>query len=555
MGDIEVSEDAPTVLGGDDSPSSDRADVPERVGRYAVLGLLGAGGMGSVLRGWDPELDRPVAIKVIQTSSARYTDSYRQRLIREAQALAALSHPNVVNVFEVGEHGRGVFVAMELVAGPTLLQWTRQTTRPWAQILAMYIQAGRGLSAAHAKGIVHRDFKPANVIVGDDGRARVLDFGLAVADGTVSLSAADVSASSDEVPLAGSISNPLTEAGVVMGTPAYMAPEQHLGEPADARSDQFAFAVALFEGLTGRLPFAGDDLRTLSLSVVRGKWDPPPPGVMAAEIQAVLARALQVDPNDRFASIDELLAALTTAVNTADPRFDTRGVDQVLARAAELSAAPSSRPGLSTTEIEEIAQEVGISPEHARQAAKEALAPVAAQPALPVRAAAAPLVISDEPEPTIDHRVSVTRRIPRIRPEVAALLIREMERREGRGKTASLGASTTWQTSKMEMHIDPSGSETQLVLAKQLGYLAKTRAIRYAALGFILGVATIVPFAVEIFGDFEGLIVLIVFSSMFAGGFGGMKVAKKVDALHEGRVRQALESTVGRLTAIAEANS
>jgi len=245
---VVLLEAGPETLGqtaGDTSLARRLRSSPARVGRYRIEGLLGAGGMGAVFRGWDPELDRPVALKLIRTRRSSAGDSLRARMIREAQALAALSHANVVNVFEVGTHDEAVFIAMELVEGPTLQSWVSSEDRQWRDVVRMYVQAGRGLLAAHQKGIVHRDFKPDNVIVGEDGRARVLDFGLATVEGSASSMSAEVSGDADRA-VEDPLDARLTAVGTVVGTPAYMAPEQHHKRPVTAAADQFGFCVALW---------------------------------------------------------------------------------------------------------------------------------------------------------------------------------------------------------------------------------------------------------------------------------------------------------------------
>jgi serine/threonine protein kinase len=170
-----------TAIGhaGSGPPSLDetlpRSGDPRRIHRFAVLRQLGAGGMGVVYAAYDEELDRRVAIKVVREDMV--ASQGRSRMLREAQAMAKVSHPNVVQVYEVGEFAGQVFVAMEFVKGITLADWLTAEERAWEEILEMYLQAGRGLAAAHHQGLVHRDFKPDNVLVGADGRARVLDFG------------------------------------------------------------------------------------------------------------------------------------------------------------------------------------------------------------------------------------------------------------------------------------------------------------------------------------------------------------------------------------------
>ncbi|MEM9463349.1 MAG: serine/threonine-protein kinase, partial [Myxococcota bacterium] len=209
------------------------------LGRYLLLGELGSGGMGTVLKAYDESLDRVVAIKLLHSEAA---ERYTERLRREAQALAKLSHPNVVQVYEVGQHDGQWFIAMELVSGKTLRQW-QQTPRGWRECVETYLQVGAGLIAAHRAGLVHRDFKPDNCIVDRVGRPRVLDFGLVGGDAEPVL---DVT--SEEIEViglgGGALESSLTESGAVLGTPAYMPPEQMRGEGADARSDQFSFCVS-----------------------------------------------------------------------------------------------------------------------------------------------------------------------------------------------------------------------------------------------------------------------------------------------------------------------
>ncbi|MGE5181677.1 MAG: protein kinase domain-containing protein [Acidobacteriota bacterium] len=280
------------------------------VGRYVVIDKLGEGGMGIVYAAFDPELDRKVAIKVLQGDASGSESGGQAWLLREAQALARLAHPNVVAVHDVGSlPNNQVFVAMELVDGITVRAWLKQRARSWREVLPVMRAAGAGLAAAHRAGLVHRDFKPENVLVGNDGRVRVMDFGLA------RLGGGDVPASRDSdlsIETKSPLSADLTLAGHVVGTPAYMAPEIYDEQPADARSDQFAFGVTLFEALYGRRPFSRDDLHA-------SRSAPPKPRIPTeAKVPAPLAKvalqAIAVDPAQRFASMDELLAALA-----ADP--------------------------------------------------------------------------------------------------------------------------------------------------------------------------------------------------------------------------------------------
>ncbi len=306
--------DALTRHEGDSSPAAPEAasEQPFRIGRYTILRPLGRGGMGIVYAAYDDKLDRKIALKLVYISRERGTIG-QARLLREAQALARLSHPNVVQVYEVGEHDRQVFLAMEFVSGTTLRAWSRASPRPWREVLAIYQQAGRGLAAAHTVGLVHRDFKPDNALLADDGRVRVLDFGLARAvvgdpddpQPPVPSDSLRSSISLDTMDL----SEPLTAVGLLLGTPAYMSPEQLLRQPTDARSDQYSFCVALWEALHGARPFTGRTLGELKLQVFAG---PPrhPRGPVPAWLGRVLTRGLAVDPTQRFPDMDTLLVAL-----------------------------------------------------------------------------------------------------------------------------------------------------------------------------------------------------------------------------------------------------
>ncbi|EDM76639.1 serine/threonine kinase family protein [Plesiocystis pacifica SIR-1] len=284
--------------------------------------------MGEVVAAFDEELNRSVAIKVMRRGRPRSRSMIR--LQREAQAMAKVSHPNVVAVYDVGRHGldEQVFIAMEYVDGPTLAEWTRER-RPWREILDVFIGAGRGLEAAHAAGLIHRDFKPENVLLTSDGVAKVSDFGLVRASAD-SISVEDPGRSgslafppsldeSFEVLVdsrANTVSEDpfserLTRAGAMVGTPAFMAPEQFLGKPADAAADQFAFCVALYSALYRAPPFGGADVAELRGAVLSDSRMPRPgdrevPGWLAAVVERGLANA----PEDRWPSMSALLHAL-----------------------------------------------------------------------------------------------------------------------------------------------------------------------------------------------------------------------------------------------------
>ncbi len=349
------------------APSAPRRELElqpgERIGDgFRIERRLGSGGMGVVYLARDESLDRPVAVKLHRAGAGV------DRLQREAMAMARLAHPNVITVHEVGRLGDRVFVAMEFVPGGTLRAWLKARPRPWRDALALCLAAGEGLAAAHDAGLVHRDFKPENVIVGDDGRPRVGDFGLARAVGesatdlvtsdlqrsglrtpvpSVSATARSASAALEETappatpppssprtdvdPVAetaydaeldrsgnGILSDRLTMTGVLVGTPAYMSPEQFAGGDVDARADQFAFAVMTWEALHGKRPFAGADQRVLRAAVEAGRIQAPPrDSPVPARVRVVLTRALAVDPAKRYPSMHELLEALRAASRPA----------------------------------------------------------------------------------------------------------------------------------------------------------------------------------------------------------------------------------------------
>ncbi|MBA2538074.1 MAG: serine/threonine protein kinase [Deltaproteobacteria bacterium] len=262
--------------------------------------------MGTVMLATDPTLGRRVAIKVMHTGGSGSGASNR-RLLREAQGMAQLSHENVIVVHEVGTHDGQVYLAMEYVLGGTLTRW--QAKRPWREILATYLLAGRGLAAAHAAGLVHRDFKPDNVLVGSDGRVRVTDFGLVASSGE------STAAKPNDARL--ELDSKLTATGAVLGTPRYMAPEQHDGRSVDARADQFAYCVALYAALYERFPFGGTTYDELADNVRAGRMRDPVATEVPAVIHAAIVRGLAVNPDDRFDSMTALLEALQPASPTA----------------------------------------------------------------------------------------------------------------------------------------------------------------------------------------------------------------------------------------------
>ncbi|MDP1826337.1 MAG: tetratricopeptide repeat protein [Archangium sp.] len=278
------------------------------LGRYVMLEKLGAGGMGEVFAAYDPQLDRKVALKLLR-GGALSAEEGKVRLLREAQAMARLQHPNVIAVHDVGLFGERVFVAMEYVEGETLADWLRGQ-HPWDEIVRIFRLAGDGLSAAHRAGLVHRDFKPDNVLLGADARPRVVDFGLA-RQSTSTPSPASPDKEVAEGAADSSLNVQLTRDGAVMGTPGYMAPEQIAGLATDARTDQFSFCVALWEGLFGKRPFSGATLKQHAQEIAAGRLTPVPADTQVPDwVQDVLRRGLAANPADRWPEMDALIKAL-----------------------------------------------------------------------------------------------------------------------------------------------------------------------------------------------------------------------------------------------------
>lgn len=294
---------------------------------FRVERKLGEGGMGVVYLVHDVKLERPVALKLQRKESGQST----LRMAREARAMARLSHPNVVPIHEVGQHEGQLFIAMEYIPGGTVRQWL-ETPRSWREIVDLFLQAGHGLAAAHAIELVHRDFKPDNVMVGEHGRARVADFGLARTivtkqdDGDAEHNARSSAVSNDRRSVTGLesrpgssssserasiLSNKLTQTGAAVGTMAYMAPEQWGGAELDARADQFSFCVALFEALCGVRPFAGRSAGPLLYNIQSGQIRDPLPGRrVPRRILKILRRGLAPDSESRFPSMLVLLRKL-----------------------------------------------------------------------------------------------------------------------------------------------------------------------------------------------------------------------------------------------------
>ena len=321
-----------------DGPAPERTSEPRRpeggpagpaaqIDRYLIRGLLGAGGMGLVYRAYDPKLDRHVALKLArlraraEEGSEQERDMLRLRILRAAQAMARLSHAAVIQVHDAGIVGDQVFVAMELVeGGETLADWLTEKKRGWREVLERFVAAGRGLEAAHAAGIVHRDFKPQNVLIGRDGKVRVTDFGLARFAGERAPDArqrgAQLAQAGGTLGTAGegmallTPSQTITRDGMITGTPGYMAPEQMTGGGVDARTDLFSFCVALHEALYGVRPFEGDSLRALNQAAQEQRFrfsDAPVP----ERVKRAVLSGLKANPDERPASMTPLLERLS----------------------------------------------------------------------------------------------------------------------------------------------------------------------------------------------------------------------------------------------------
>ena len=340
-----------------------------QLGRFTLRRLLGEGGMGVVWAAHDPDLDREIAIKLLR-HQAQASPALRKRLLREARAMARLKHPNVITVYEVGSSGDTDFIAMELVEGRTLDEWLAHDP-PRDDVWRALIAAGRGLAAAHAAGLVHRDFKPHNVLRSRDGRVLVTDFGLARGlgdEGGVeeppqrelpadaagleeTLEARTPSPAVTPARTDSLLDSPLTQTGAMIGTPAYMAPEQFHGAPPDPRTDQFAYCISAWQALTGARPFHGDTLDELRKAASRGVE-----GVvadLAKPLRAVLARGLDPDPSRRWPDLDALLDALERTqrpLRGVSPYVIAAGVVVVAIVAVLAKRADKARPAVATCE-------------------------------------------------------------------------------------------------------------------------------------------------------------------------------------------------------------
>lgn len=498
---------------------------PVVIGRYRVLEPLGGGGMGLVYLARDDELGRKVALKLLRPEMTK-SPVAGGTLGREAKALARLSHPNVVAVYDVGEYEGQVFIAMEYVEGQTLTQWLRNGRHDLDEILEVFTAAGRGLEAAHERGLVHRDFKPDNVLVGNDRRPRILDFGLARPP--------DLPSGEASVPELNPNANPtattLSVAGEMVGTPAYMAPEQHLGEPADARSDQFGFCVALYEAVHGERPFQGTDLRSLSLAIVRGRLTRTARSAhVPGWLDAILARGLSVDANARFNSMQELLEALRTKT--------------VVGPSASLSAG----------ELAEVEFEAGLPAGALGQPAN-----AGGTSLVPVKASS----VSTHLPPTRQHVGLTTEVWAEQTLELGfdagatGVVVAEIERTYGRGRLDRLGSSLVFTGRGIEVHIDSFGPhQTRLRVCRKLKPEAQKRTRRGIFAGGFAGIfvgASMVEFVefvgMGLLGPLEGLAFFVGVGGMATAGW---LVSKTIHERHIETERKHARYFANRLAGLA----
>ena len=287
-----------------------------RVGTYEIVAPLGSGGMGDVYRGVDTKLNRPVAIKFVSDQLA--DPAARRRFQREAEMASSLNHPHILTVYAVGEFETDQYLVTELVDGGTLQEWVRTGKRSWRQVLDLLAGVADGLAAAHSAGILHRDLKPANILIARNGYAKLADFGLAKA----------IESASDDMATRGPDH---TRAGVVVGTIAYMSPEQAAGKPLDARSDIFSFGVVLYEALTGRRPFAGASNLELLQTIIHRPAEPLPTDLPIA-LRLIVEKALENDPADRYQSMRELVVDIRRLVRHGAPELSAGQTASVVAR-------------------------------------------------------------------------------------------------------------------------------------------------------------------------------------------------------------------------------
>jgi hypothetical protein len=376
-------------------PAGDGEGEGAAVGRYRLGRVLGRGGMGVVHEAFDPVLERKVALKLVRPEFAGDSEGGErtERLLREARALAALAHPNVVAVHDAGVVDGRVFVAAELVTGRTVTAWVAEEAPGLEAVVDVYVQAARGIEAAHRAGIVHRDIKPDNIMVGDDGRVWVADFGLATAGSARdSIRALATTIESGDAQALGEVD--LTITGALMGTPLYMAPEQLAGEAVDERSDQFSLCVSLYESRYRQRPFAGRTLGELADAVLAGRVRPVELGsARARALHEVILRGLSVESAARYPSMaalaDDLAAVVGAPLPSGTGARVAAGVAAaiiavvgvvVLSRSGAAPAGPdamvAAAPAPVVTNPVSSAPAAGVSPPDAAPAAD----PVAAAP-------------------------------------------------------------------------------------------------------------------------------------------------------------------------------
>jgi serine/threonine protein kinase len=319
--------------------------IGQALGHYRIEAKLGEGGMGVVYQAFDTHLDRPVAIKILRADATTSPERQR-RFVQEAKAASALNHPNIIHIYDISSSGDTDFIAMEFVAGKTLHQLIGKNDLHLKDTLKYSIQIADALARAHSAGIVHRDLKPANIIIDEDGRVKLLDFGLAkLTEKTLDSEAAAATVTAEDAPL--------TEEGSIVGTVAYMSPEQAEGTKVDARSDIFSFGSVLYEMVTGRRPFEGAT-KMSTISAILQK-EPPPPGSLArnlpAELEKIILRCLRKDRERRTQHIDDVKLALEELRDdsaSGKQSLASKGGDQAPARDSDSvkTTKPEEQPAL-----------------------------------------------------------------------------------------------------------------------------------------------------------------------------------------------------------------
>lgn len=302
------------AVAGVDVRAASRLDPGTVVDRYEITEYRGAGAMGVVYRARDRRLGREVALKLLKSGAPGTTQCgvFCALLVREAQTLARISHPNVISIHDVGDFKGCVYVAMEFIDGPTLTSWARRPGLTWKDRMAALRAAGAGLAAAHGSRIVHRDFKPDNVLMGGPGEVKVADFGVARSLSDLE-PPADVGCGCGAPEVGACAIDPTA----IVGTPRYMSPELFAGVVADSRSDQFAFAASAWEVLYGAPAFGGETIAELLAARASETLQSPPATDAPPEIADVLSRALRASPARRYASLADLLQRLE-AVGAGD---------------------------------------------------------------------------------------------------------------------------------------------------------------------------------------------------------------------------------------------